>query len=310
MNILSIISKKLFMSKEELYKFIKSSPHRYKAYYIPKNNNKGKRLIAQPSKNLKYLQQLILKEFFLDLPIHEAAVAYIKGIGIKENARRHCGNQYMLKMDFKNFFPSIKPTNFISYIEKCKDIKLNVEDKNIIKSVFFWSKNKRKNLQLSIGAPSSPYISNVLMFNFDTSIVKLLDKDIIYTRYADDLIFSTNKKNHLFNVKRLVSKVINKEEYKFLNVNETKTKFISKKHTRIVTGLVIDNNGNPSLGRKKKRFIKSLVYKYKNDLLDNKEIFRLQGYLAFSKDVEPVFLIRLEKKYGKRVMDDIKYFKS
>ena len=49
----------------------------------------------------------VLDGFMSNLPIHESAVAYTKGIGIKENAKRHQGNQYILKMDFKDFFPFV-----------------------------------------------------------------------------------------------------------------------------------------------------------------------------------------------------------
>ena len=302
MNILKTLSSIILVDKYDLFKFIKTSPHRYKIYSIPKKNNKGVRWIAQPSKNLKYLQRTVLDKFLSDLPVHEVAVAYVKGIGIKENAKRHCKNQYMLKMDFKDFFPSIKPKVLIRHVEAKKNITLNDEDKFILKSIFFLSRTRYKHYELSIGAPSSPFISNTIMYNFDCIVKELCGDEITYTRYADDLIFSTNKKNHLYALPKEIENITESPEYSFLTINSSKTKFVSKRYKRIVTGLVIDNDGNPSLGRSKKRYIKSLVHKFRENLLETPEIYRLQGYISFLKDVEPIFYTRLVKKYGEDVI--------
>lgn len=182
MSILSEMASLLAMSEYELSKFIRTAPHRYKTYSIPKRNNKGARLIAQPSKNLKYLQRLVMREYFDELPIHKAAVAYRKNIGIKENARRHAGNQFILKMDFKDFFPSIVPSVFILHLKKYLSSPLSDEDEQLIRSIFFWSKYKIDYYQLSVEAPSSPFISNTIMFYFDTELERIIGSDIVYTR--------------------------------------------------------------------------------------------------------------------------------
>ena len=305
LNILGKLSSLLAINEDELYKYVKTAPHRYKTYTIPKNNGKGVRWIAQPSKNLKYLQRAVLDEFLSDLPIHGSAVAYTKGIGIKENAKRHQGNQYILKMDFKDFFPSIKPRTLLAHIKKYLEVGTTKQDRAVIKSMFFWSKDKSKSYQLSIGAPSSPFISNTIMFDFDSEISKLIGNDIIYTRYADDLVFSTNKKNILYNVPTLVKRIIDSGFYEFLTINTTKTIFLSKRNRRMVTGLIIDNGGNISIGRDKKRCIKSLVHTFSLGNMPEEDIYKLKGYMAFISDVEPEFCVRLRKKYGNSVIDSI-----
>jgi retron-type reverse transcriptase len=308
LNILEKLSSALAINKIDLYKYIKTSPHRYKTYTIPKRNGKGVRWIAQPSKNLKYLQRTVLDEFLLELPVHSSAVAYTKGVGIKENAKRHKNNQYILKMDFKDFFPSIKPDTLLAHIKNHLNESLTREDMDIIKSIFFWSKNKSKNYQLSIGAPSSPFISNTIMYNFDLEVADLVDSNITYTRYADDLVFSTNKQNILYSVPKIIEIIIAVEFYSFLKINSSKTMFLSKKCKRIVTGLIIDNNNNTSIGRNKKRYIKSLVHQFSHGNLSPEDIYMLQGYMAFIHDVEPVFCIRLRKKYGDKTIDSIVYY--
>ena len=305
MNILEKLSSILVINKSDLYKFIKTSPYRYKEYTIPKKNNKGVRLIAQPSKNLKHIQKIVLNEFLYDLPVHNNAVAYIKGIGIKENAKRHRKNQYMLKMDFQNFFPSIEPPYFINHIEKNKEIELSSNDKFMIKSIFFRVLPIYKVYILNIGSPSSPFISNTIMYDFDCKIEKICGDNITYTRYADDLIFSTNKKNILYKIPQIIEEIVSEGFYFFLNINEDKTIFTSKKCKRVVTGLVIDNDENISLGRGKKRYIKSLVHKFSKNMLSDQEVLMLKGYIAFLRDVEPEFYFRLVNKYGDTILLNI-----
>lgn len=305
LNILGKLSSALAIDEAELYKYVRTAPHRYKTYTIPKRNGKGVRWIAQPSKNLKYLQRAVLDEFMSDLPVHESAVAYTKGIGIKDNAKRHRDNEYILKMDFKDFFPSIQPGVMLAHIKKYIKEATTKEDRAVIKSIFFWSKNGSKSYQLSIGAPSSPFISNTIMFDFDCQISSLIGSDIVYTRYADDLVFSTNKKNVLYDVPTLVKNIIDSGFYEFLTVNTSKTIFLSKRNKRMVTGLIIDNCGNTSIGRDKKRYIKSLVHTFSLGNMLEEDVCKLKGYIAFVSDVEPEFCVRLRKKYGDNVVDNI-----
>ncbi len=72
-----------------------------------------------------------------------------------------------------------------------------------------------------------------------------------------------------------------------------------------ITGLVLTNDGKISIGRKKKRFIKSLVHKYSNGLLDEENKLFLSGYLSFCWSVESDFIYRLGKKYGYQVINKL-----
>src|SRR6185369_2768187 len=83
-----------------------------------------------------------------------------------------------------------------------------------------------------------------------------------------------------------------------LRINAEKTVFTSKKHRRMVTGLTITSTGSVSLGRMRKRKIKSLVYRHTKSQLTVSEIAYLRGLIAFARDVEPSFVETLRKKYG------------
>ncbi|ADT67495.1 MAG: RNA-directed DNA polymerase [Pseudoalteromonas tetraodonis] len=305
MNIIERISEDLLMPEKELLNFSSTAPRRYKKYTIAKRNSDERRLIAHPSKEVKFLQRLLVTHLEDKLTIHASANAYVKQKGIKSNALAHKDNQYLLKMDFKNFFLSITPSILI---EQMLAFGIGLDDRNIefISGILFWKLRRNSPLRLSIGAPSSPFISNVIMYNFD----RLIEKEckvmgITYTRYADDLAFSTNIKDILFEIPKLVKNTLKKLYGSKIRVNTKKTVFSSKKFNRHITGITLTNNNLLSIGRKKKRFISSLVHKYTLELLSDEEILQLKGLLSHVSNIEPLFIGRLSNKYGTNIMTDL-----
>ena len=95
------------VSPSDLLRIISTAPARYKEYTIPKRKG-GIRVIAQPSREVKALQRYILGQKLSTLPIHPAATGYVKGRNIFQNAEYHQSNRVILKLDFVDFFPSIK----------------------------------------------------------------------------------------------------------------------------------------------------------------------------------------------------------
>lgn len=306
MSIINELSDLLSMETQLLKDFITSAPYRYKTYQIPKRNNRGFRTIAQPTKGLKNLQKIVYQQYLNQLPVHSACMAYVKNINIKDNALVHAKHRYLLKMDFKDFFPSIKPHDLIAHIAKYLDLNLCEDDKTLISQLFFYHSIEDPVLRLSIGAPTSPSISNTILYDFDTAIETLcLNKNISYSRYADDLAFSTNHKGILFDSLNDVQKTLDNCQYPTISINPSKTVFLSRKDNMHITGLVLTNDGKISIGRKKKRYIKSLVFQFQNHSLDAPTKAYLSGYLSYCLSVEPVFVSRLRKKFGSVVIDQL-----
>ena len=172
----------------------------------------------------------------------------------------------------------------------------------------FWNKTKSSTLKLvlSVGAPSSPLISNFVMFEFDQIIDEYCnEKSIVYTRYADDITFSSSVKGNLFNVPHFVQEVLGKNYNYRISVNESKTVFSSKAHNRHVTGITLANDNTLSIGRTKKRMTSAMVHKYSINKLDSNDLNYLKGLLSFISHVEPQFIERLKKKYGNDVLNRI-----
>lgn len=308
MSVIEELATFLHQSELDVRLFLQNAPRKYKVYRIPKRTN-GFRIIAQPTKALKMYQRALMQLY--PLPVHDAAMAYRKGKSIRDNAFAHAHNQYLLKIDLENFFNSITPTLFWNCIDECLvDVPKfsSALDRFYVEKILFWQpvKRSKKTLMLSVGAPSSPAVSNFLLYRFDHLLTEECQRlGIVYTRYADDLTFSTNIMNILKLLPALIQTLLRKLYNNSLRLNNGKTVFSSKAHNRHVTGVTINNQGELSLGRERKRFLKHLINQHKYGLLDEVELGYLRGLLAFANHIEPQFIIGMKKKYTVDLINSI-----
>ena len=305
-SLLGNMSADLLIPKERLDYLIRSAPYRYKVYQIPKRSGTGSRTIAQPAKEVKKLQYWVIKNIFSSLPVHPSATAYITGRNILNNSEVHSDKPYLLKLDFKDFFPSIKGNDFLQYSQSNEAIFLLEADLQRLVRLLFWLPKRNNDFQLSIGAPSSPFLSNAIMYCFDNEMFKYCsENNITYTRYSDDLVFSMYDMEMRGEVLNKVKVVLASQPFPLLKLNNRKTIFGSKAHRRMVTGLILSNNGTVSLGRERKRCIRAQIHHYINGRISEKERLTLRGMLSFARDVEPKFVDRMKKKYGLEVINNI-----
>jgi len=131
------------------------------------------------------------------------------------------------------------------------------------------------------------------------------EKQIAYSRYADDLYFSTNERGVLNVALADLKRDLRRRRSPVLHINEEKTVFTSRKRKKLVTGLVLTPEGTISLGRKRKRFLRALIYRKAQGQLSAADFASLRGSLAFARSVEPEFLNRLLRKYGAQTMDSL-----
>lgn len=264
------------ISEKLLNKMIYSTKNFYHIRKIPKKNTKKMRIINAPNKELKAVQRWLLINILEKIEVEEPAVGFRKGINIKDNAERHKANKYILCMDIEDFFPSIH----ISWVYSVfKAIGYN----SFISNVF--ARLCTLNEVLPQGASTSPYLSNIVLIRLDRRIMGFAGlNNITYTRYADDLVFSSNSKSYLYKTKNMVRKIISEEG---LVVNEKKTRFMNTRNKRIITGLVISNDKEKkvSIGRKKMNTLRSLIFhKY---IKENEKISQatINGHLNFIKHI-------------------------
>jgi RNA-directed DNA polymerase len=141
------------------------------------------------------------------------------------------------------------------------------------------------------------------MFEFDVDwSARSRNRGITYTRYADDLYFSTNRLGILEPLLEELRLQIRLRKSPALGINDEKTIFTSRKRRRAVTGLILTPEGRVSLGRKKKRYIRSLIFQLTRRQLSDKECNYLRGFISFAMSVEPTFIQSLEAKFGADVL--------
>jgi len=305
-KIIKSVSKRFKLNDYEAKHLIFTAPKRYKTYPIRKKSGKGFREVSQPTSAVKNLQRFLIEEYLSKLPVHECAYAYRKSRSIKDNAEAHAKGKYLLKMDFSSFFPSINSTDFRLHLTKYLAGEFNNEELNSLIAACFRRKKYDATAYLTIGAPSSPLISNSILYDFDVIMHTHCDAlGIKYTRYADDLTFSTNHSNILIDIPQFIQDVLNDIQYPKLKINHRKTLHTSKKRNRKVTGLTISNDGIASIGRDRKRKISAMVHKFSFDELNQSDLKVLKGQLGFIKFIDPVFFQKLNKKYGMELIQRI-----
>lgn len=289
------------LSPAELDLLITTAPSRYKEHTIKKRNGRGLRLIAQPTAELKFVQRLLVSTEFKDLKTSNSVTAYCPGRSILDHAKPHASSRYLLKLDFENFFPSLKATTLAHCIEKLNRYS-KAEIGILVRLLCRWNKREQC-LELSIGAPSSPFISNWILSEFDKKLGGYCDeRKIKYTRYADDLALSSSEPRILDDARNYVLQLLGELRYLGLRLNDEKTVNVSKKFQRQLVGLILANDGSVSIGRDRKRILRATVHAMIQGLLEQKQKDKLKGQLAFCIGIDPDFVRSIFLRYK---VDDI-----
>lgn len=282
---------------KKLYSISNNVENNYQVFKIKKRNGKL-RTIYSPNYNLKQIQKNILKNILEKEPVSKYAKAYVPGISLNENAKMHINKKVLLKLDIKDFFPSI---TFTDVLKNCfsYDYFPNSVAVLLTKLCTYYD-------YLPQGAPTSSYISNLVMKEFDEVIGEFCEKnDIAYSRYSDDLTFSGD-----FDYKNLI-RLVNDELLKrgFL-INKEKTLIISNKSRQVVTGIVVNKKmQTASSYRKKIRQEMYYIKKYglsshleKINIKNKEKYFNsLRGRINFCLQVNPMDqeMIKYKNKLNK-----------
>ena len=210
-----------------IYSISNNIEKNYKVYKIKKRNCKY-RTIYEPNSMLKQIQKQILINILNNKSISKYAKAYHKGISLKDNAIPHINKKIILKLDIKNFFENI---SFLDVYNSCFSIEYFPKSVGFILTYLCTYDN-----HLTQGSPTSAYISNLVMKEFDEEIGNWCNiNDISYTRYSDDMTFSGN-----FNPSELIIK-IRKMLYKLgLELNNDKIHIVNKSQSQNVTGIIVN----------------------------------------------------------------------
>ncbi len=206
----------------------------YKKHSIPKRNSKEKRIVFEVSPDLRLLQKFI-KVTILD-PLDreytaDYAFAYRKGRSARDNAQVHAGCRYMLKLDIRHFFESIRKSLVYSMLKK--HTHYNRAILGTLTRLLCY------NGALCQGACTSPQIANLVLSDFDNIIsIFCLNSGIAYSRYCDDMTFSSPLPFDVELLKNTVALLLSSYHFE---LNVKKTRYLGPGQRREVTGAVVND---------------------------------------------------------------------
>ncbi|EAE8998731.1 retron Ec67 family RNA-directed DNA polymerase/endonuclease [Listeria monocytogenes] len=227
-----------------LYK--KKVENSYTNLLIPKKSG-GQRNISIPMKELKDVQRNIVKVMLTQQNIFQfenniksnISHAFTKDKSIITNAEIHKNKRFVLNIDLEDFFKSFHFGRVQGYFEKNKNFLFPKNIATVLAQLTCY------NGSLPQGAPSSPIITNLICNILDMKLLKIAKKyKLDYSRYADDLTFSTNNKNFEEKSEEFFYQleiIIKQSGFK---INPKKTRLQYKTSRQIVTGLVVNKKVN------------------------------------------------------------------
>lgn len=284
---LNLISNEKLSDKEKLKLLYTISNHaekHYKVFKIPKRNG-GYRTIYEPDYTLKSIQRNILNNVLNERITSSYAKAYKKGLSLVDNATPHLNKKVILKLDIKDFFPSI---DFLKVYKKAFPRNMYPEAvANLLTNLTTY------NNFLPQGTPTSSYISNLVLRSFDIKVGNFCeDRNISYTRYCDDMTFSGS-----FDTKEVITFVKNALYKEGFILNKQKIKIIKPNKAQIVTGIVC--NEKLSIPRPYKKAIRQSMYYINKYGLDNhlKHIKNLDDKTTYLNKLygQVLFVLQIEK---------------
>jgi len=235
------------------------------------------RFINAPQEYYKEaLQELLYVFEEHDLfPIYNKSFAWKRNTNIIDCMQNHIGKKYLIEMDLKNFFTNITDNHLRQLFQKhnIKELdEISIED--IILFVTVAKKNQRV---LGQGFPTSPYLANIVRYDFDIAIEEYLKPyDMVYTVYGDNIIISGDSyPKELFNY---IYNLANK--YSFY-INRNKTKVSTYFNAQYALNIKVNNSI---------RVPKEYINDIKSDLIDiikteGKLTPRILGKVAFLKQI-------------------------
>ena len=224
---LSSLEQDLGTSAKTLYAVSNNLGKHYRKVKLPKKNG-GFRTLSVPDEVLKSIQRQIAEVLLIHSPTSRYAKAYRFGSSTLCNAKHHVGKQVVLKLDILHFFDSIR---YSTVKDKVFPEEIYAEPVRILLTMLCYHKDA-----LPQGAPSSPAITNIILYEFDEQIGQWCrERGIAYTRYCDDMTFSGD-----FDPAEVIRFVrLELKKMGFL-LNEQKTQIQRPGQQQTVTGIVVN----------------------------------------------------------------------
>ena len=281
-------------------------------FEIPKRNPRNGHREVYQAVDYLLCNTLICLKFKLSKlyePV-ECVGVFIAGRNIAYNAKFHLNKKVIINLDIKNFFESIP---FESIIEAFESLGFHNNMATILADIVTYNKI------LVAGFNTSPIIANIVCSKMDKELSAICkDRNINYTRYADDLSFSSEDNIELDPLEEIITK------YGF-TLNTEKTRTYKRGRSQYVTGLTVADKTKPRIPRRIKKNLRAAIHyiriyglsshiEHKYDInctnprvLDDfcrKEAAKILGWIHYINGIEPVFAYKCFNELKKITNDD------
>jgi retron-type reverse transcriptase len=263
----------------------------YVEFEIPKAKG-GTRRIAAPRTPLRKIQRKLLDEILAKVPLHDACHGFVPDRSTVTNAKPHEGAAIVVKLDLKDFFPTVHYRRVKGLFEQLgygEDVAATLAGlttyRPVVNGEAVWPG------MLPQGAPTSPALANLVCRRMDHRLERLAGKySAIYTRYADDLTFSFREVPDI-RIGRFLWWVDSICQQEGFTERDDKRRILRAKHQQRVTGLVVNERVNiPRADRRRFRAILHNCAKHgvASQAKDHADFpAYLAGYAAYVNMVDP-----------------------
>jgi hypothetical protein len=271
-----------------IHSALERTPH-YVTFAVPKRTG-GERLIMAPKTRLKAVQRRLNALLVDKLPASESAHGFRPGRSVRSNAAPHVRQRVVLRLDLKDFFPSI-------HFGRVRGMLLAFGYGYPVASTLAALMTEAPRQPVVIdgvtlyppvgpracpqGAPTSPGLSNAVVVRMDRRLAGLARRfGFAYTRYADDLTFSGPQIDAAHALRLLAGRIVRSEGFE---LNAAKTRVMRSGARQAVTGVVV--NEVLGLSRQERRLFRAALHRQRTQ--EGERDARLEGKIAYVRMLNP-----------------------
>lgn len=287
----------------------------YREFRIPKASGRSTRTIAAPLPELAKAQRWILDSMFGGCDTGHGSFAYQRGVAVKDCAAVHVGARWLVKLDLRDFFSSVNERRVAKIFRMTEtDDATSVQLSKLCTRIPFSSHAPRPSVLglLPQGAPTSGMLGNLVAHNLDLSLSRLArTQDLRYTRYSDDITFSSTSEFSRAKGERLLRAARDHIARNNFVMNERKSRICPPGSRLTVMGLLVDSD-RVRLSRQFKRRLEWHLYGSQRFGVEQYaasqgfgevDEYRLHvdGLFAYAVDIEPEWAAPLRYDWSMNV---------
>src|SRR5271166_1745147 len=280
--IVSLRTFALILGVTKLLAFIGHEPQNFYRIFEIQKKSGGKRVIRAPRTYLKCIQMFIAREILEKQLFPDFVTGFVPRRGIVKNANLHLQARFLLNIDIEDFFGSVDEESVQIVF---RDLGFSKSVSDLLASLCCYKD------RLPQGAPTSPLLSNLAFAKVDRQVQSLCKASrISYSRYADDLSFSSNRPFEE-NFRDRVGRILEKDGFR---INQKKTRYAGPGQALHVTGMLVNEVVQPP--RELRRRVRAMFHQAVTDPKRLKETkVKLTGWASYVHSYNP----RLGKSYLK-----------